>query len=110
MTERHFKDNANSAKLLHYDKVPYQQVAQLRFRSDPPNSVEYKRSHMDNEFTAVFVGTTSKVLKRMSNDKSTGCLSRSSTPKDLLKERVSQNRSSDVPTYKGFETSITKLQ
>ena len=33
MTERHFNDYANSAKLSHCDKVPYQRVA-LHFRSD----------------------------------------------------------------------------
>ena len=59
-----------------------------------------------NEFTSVFIVTTSKVLRRMSNAKSTGCSSRSSTPKNLLKEHVSQNRISAVPTIKVLKSRL----
>ena len=92
MNENHFKDYANSAKVLRYSLVPFSKIVQLRIRRDDPYTVDFKLSHDDRVFTSVHVGTGTHTRRSSFNQSA----SVSGSKIDLRKLKESSNASINI--------------
>ena len=64
MEELNFKDFMISAKLLHYNLVPYQKLLQLKFEQQNLHELKFKFSQGDTEFQTINIGRHASAARR----------------------------------------------